>query len=79
MPEPFYLVWSHEHGAWWGPARRGYVKRIAEAGLYSEEEAIDICAKAIMGRREPFYELPVRLEDVEEMLHRHLTALKEAR
>lgn len=65
-----YLIWSHEHGAWWGPHRCGYVPRVSEAGRYSHAEALDICARAIPGTaivlgRLP--ELPVRLADVEAM------------
>lgn len=62
-----YLIWSNEHGAWWGPGRCGYVRRLAEAGRYSRDEALTICAHAIPGDAERFGllpELPVRLTDV---------------
>ena len=42
----FWLVWSNEHGAWWGPARWGYEREIARAGRYLEPEADDIVDKA---------------------------------
>ena len=63
-----YLIWSHEHGRWWGPARRGYVRKVSQAGRYSRVEALNICAKAIPGtaqRMRAYPELPVRLSDIE--------------
>lgn len=65
-----YLVWSNEHRAWWGPAGRGYVRRVSEAGRYSWPEALAICSRAIPGDAERFGllpELPVRLADVQAM------------
>lgn len=44
-----WLIYSHEHTAWWSPKRWGYTDRIAEAGLYSEEEARGICERAALG------------------------------
>ncbi len=48
---PAYLIYSHEHGAWWRPRRLGYTGAIAEAGHYSAEEAEQICADAAYGWR----------------------------
>jgi hypothetical protein len=62
-----YLIWSHEHGAWWGPGRCGYVRSLAAAGRYSHAEALDICARSIPGTSTQLGalpELPVRLADV---------------
>jgi hypothetical protein len=62
-----YLVWSHEHWAWWGPGRCGYVTRISQAGRYGHEEALRICAEAIPGTSTQLGalpELPVREADV---------------
>ena len=59
-----YLIWSHEHGAWWGPHSRGYTYNIAQAGRYTREEAMAICADARVGHTEPYPEIPVREEDV---------------
>ncbi len=39
-----YLVWSHEHGAWWRPESRGYTTEFDAAGRYPRCEAIKICA-----------------------------------
>lgn len=67
-----YLIWSNEHRAWWGPGARGYAEMIAQAGRYSRDEAIKICARAQDGRghmangQPP--EIPVRLEDARECL-----------
>jgi hypothetical protein len=41
-----WMVWSNEHRAWWGPERCGYRQDPAQAGLYSLEEAADICRRA---------------------------------
>jgi hypothetical protein len=41
-----WLVFSHEHSAWWKPARRGYTDRTSQAGLYAEAEAREICENA---------------------------------
>lgn len=62
-----YLIWSHEHGGWWGPGRAGYVRSISKAGRYSRDEALTICAEAIPGdarRLGALPELPVRKADV---------------
>ena len=37
-----YLIWSHEHNAWWMPNRRGYTTDRALAGHYDFGEAADI-------------------------------------
>lgn len=44
--EPRYLIWSFEHGGWWGPGHIGYYPKRADAGIYSEREAMDIVARA---------------------------------
>jgi hypothetical protein len=62
-----YLIWSHKHGAWWGPARCGYVRPLAQAGRYTRAEALDICTRALPGTSRTlltFPELPVRESDV---------------
>jgi hypothetical protein len=67
-----YLIWSNQHRAWWGPARRGYVNRVEDAGRYSEATALEICTDAIPGRRgsDPLPELPVPLRLVSFMFQR---------
>ena len=42
----FWLIYSREHNAFWGPAQRGYVTDIDRAGRYSHLEASDICTRA---------------------------------
>lgn len=37
-----YIIWSHEHNAWWGDNRCGYVENVNSAGHYTPEEAADI-------------------------------------
>lgn len=62
-----YLIWSHEHGKWWGPGGHGYSASIGRAGRYTRQAAIAICLKAIPGtanRLGALPELPVRLADV---------------
>jgi len=41
-----FVIWSFEHRAWWGPARRGYTKALVEAGRYAKAEADAIVADA---------------------------------
>lgn len=68
MSEDIYLIWSHEHGAWWGPGGCGYTKSLTEAGRYDQKSALAICIKAVPGtsqRMGALPELPVRLEDAE--------------
>jgi hypothetical protein len=62
-----YLVWSHEHGRWWGVNKNGYVQSFVYAGRYTQREALLICTRAIPGtakRLGALPELPVRLADV---------------
>jgi hypothetical protein len=68
--DELYLIWSNEHGAWWGPGRRGYVRRIENAGRYSHAQAIEICTEAMPGRAgaQPLHEIPVALTDLSFML-----------
>lgn len=37
-----YVIWSHEHGQWWGPNHCGYTDDLAKAGRYSKAEAGEI-------------------------------------
>jgi hypothetical protein len=41
-----WLVFSHEHSAWWKPARQSYTDRTSQAGRYTEAEAREICERA---------------------------------
>ena len=69
MNDP-YLIWSHEHGAWWSKDGCGYVRSIGEAGLYAHAEALRICIRAMPGTSTQLGalpELPVRLADIEAM------------
>lgn len=65
-----YLIWSHEHGRWWMRGGSGYTQRFSDAGLYSRESALDICANALMGARGVPNEVPVRFEDMQELARR---------
>lgn len=63
-----YAVWSHEHGAWWGPGETGYCREFPELGTYSRAAALQICARASCVRPDgPYNELPVRLADLVDM------------
>jgi hypothetical protein len=44
--EQYWLVWSNEHKAWWGPDGIGYTKIRKDAGRYTRNEAIEICKRA---------------------------------
>lgn len=50
IPDGYWLVWSNEHNAWWGPKCCGYTQEEKQAGRYSMAEAMDICEKAGDGR-----------------------------
>lgn len=65
-----YLIWSNEHRRWWRGGGAGYTSRVDDAGLFSRSEAIEISTRALLGRRgvEPLPELPVRRDDMREML-----------
>jgi hypothetical protein len=68
-----YLIWSNEHKAWWAPDRAGYTNRIARAGRYTHQEALDICYDAMPGNSkllEMLPEIPVLESDVMTMLER---------
>ena len=72
-----YLVWSHEHSAWWGPGGCGYVRRVSQAGRYTKADALTICADGIPGnatRQGALPQLPVALADVEEILNAYQKA-----
>lgn len=46
-----WLVWSHEHNAWWRPNSAGYTLHIASAGRYTKAEADRICEDARSPRK----------------------------
>ena len=72
MPDDgIYLVWSHEHRAWWGAGVGIYTNRLSQARRHSRADALQICANAIpdtADRMSALPELPVRLVDVLDML-----------
>lgn len=35
-----YHLWSNKHSAWWRPNSQGYTQDVAEAGLYTEADAV---------------------------------------
>lgn len=51
MPEQ-WLVWSNEHGKWWGPNGGGYTTKRSMAGRYTLEKAADICSRANSGLKD---------------------------
>ncbi len=42
IEETKWIIWSIEHGAWWAPDRRGYVKDKSRAGKYFYKDALEI-------------------------------------
>lgn len=52
LDKKFYKIWSIEHSAWWRADHRGYTKKRTEAGLYSYQEAVDICTSANIAMRD---------------------------
>lgn len=59
-----YLIWSNEHRAWWRPDSFGYSPDIRGAGVYSRNEARDICDKATFDWTHAPNEIVVRMEDL---------------
>lgn len=61
-PADAFLIWSHEHNAWWGPAFRGYTGEPGEAGRYSEHVAGTVCENAaylwLRGEIAPYGDVP---------------------
>ena len=45
-PQNKWLIWSHEHKAWWRPASNGYTEDRNLAGRYELFEAMEICRRA---------------------------------
>lgn len=62
--EQQWLIWSNEHGGWWGPNEIGYVRLRSEAGRYSFERATQIVSGAniAIGDGKPPKEAMVREE-----------------
>ena len=58
MSGPAWLIWSNEHRAWWRGGGNGYTVQVSQAGLYSEADALDICARAIPGTASQLGMLP---------------------
>lgn len=66
-----YLIWSNEYGKWWAPNSMGYVDDVWDAGRYTRDRALLICASAPRRWRRlggwlpdnPPPELPVRVVD----------------
>jgi len=45
-----WLIWSSDHGGWSKPNRHGYTNRLADAGRYSFDEALEIVQDANSGK-----------------------------
>lgn len=62
---PVYVVWSHEHSAWWATGGWGYTTVLDDAGKFSRAAAIKVCHNAGAPFRIGFApnEIAVRLED----------------
>lgn len=73
-----YVVWSHEHAAWWRPNSAGYCNDVRAAGVYSRAEAISISHKFrdhwCEGTRPN--ELAVRVTDLPEWAQDALAAME---
>lgn len=62
-----YVIWSNEHSAWWAPNRNGYQWRLADAGLYTRREALEIVRGATWGQwrsHKPPHEVPICVDDL---------------
>ena len=61
-----YLIWSHEHRAWWRAERLGYTPHIGEAGAYTFAEAAEIVLPHIPPGEEVAVMLTPRLDAARE-------------
>lgn len=64
MTSDDYLIWSHEHGAWWKPNSLGYTTNISRAGVYSRDDATDIVRRATIDWTRAPNEVPVAVSDL---------------
>ena len=66
----WYLIWSHEHGGWWGQGDNGYTRDPAKAGRYTRIGALGICMRAAHEARKwgALPEVPVPEADIEQIL-----------
>ena len=44
-----WLIYSHEHKAWWGPGQCGYTTGVDLAGRYTQDKALAIVNRALDG------------------------------
>ena len=51
-----WLIWSFNHMSWWAPNSLGYVHTVAEAGRYTDLEAVEIMAGDMMRQCAPVNE-----------------------
>jgi hypothetical protein len=42
----YYHLWSNKHSRWWKPDAMGYTAHIDEAGVYTEEQAVEHVVQA---------------------------------
>ena len=63
-----FLIWSMEHGSWWGPNSIGYTPHKKDAGRYSLEEACEIVTSANIGMSRGYMKPPheAMIPDTEE-------------
>ena len=45
----YFKIWSNEHKGWWKPNKQGYTEDRREAGIYPEDEALEIVEGANIG------------------------------
>src|SRR6185503_15264470 len=60
-----YLIYSHEHRAWWRGNRHGYTNNLFEIGVYTQADAERICDDANWpwrnGHKPPYGDLPAEV------------------
>jgi hypothetical protein len=60
-----WVIFSIEHQAWWKAGWLGYTRRLAEAGVYDDEESEAILARANNPAVGRFHEVRIAIELVE--------------
>lgn len=64
MTSDDYLIWSHEHRAWWKAGSLGYSENISRAGVYTRDQAVRIVSDATHDWTRAPYEVAVAVADL---------------
>lgn len=72
MTSDDYLIWSHEHAAWWKPDGNGYTTNISRAGVYTRDDALTTVRQATLDWTRAPNEIAVAVADLPDAAQRLL-------